>query len=100
MVREKLFPIPLAVESLTGHRPHPTTGWRWATKGCCGVILETKRLGGKMLCSVEAVQRFMDAVEHAKAQEKSVSLPEPIAKPTSRAMKATEQLRAVTGGRI
>lgn len=97
MVREKLLPIPLAVESLTGYRPHPTTCWRWATKGSSGVILETKRLGGKMLCSLESVQRFMDAVERVKSQSK----PAPsvgIGGPTARSKKATQQLQDIVGG--
>ncbi len=41
-----------------GRRLHPSTLWRWSSKGLKGVRLETLRLGGRILCSVEAVTRF------------------------------------------
>ena len=41
-----------------GRRIHPSTLWRWHSKGIRGVRLDTLRLGGRILCSVEAVTRF------------------------------------------
>lgn len=41
-----------------GRRIHPSTLWRWSSRGIRGIRLETIRLGGRILCSVEAVTRF------------------------------------------
>lgn len=43
-------------------RPSYTTWWRWSSRGCGGVRLETIVRGGRRLTSVEAVQRFFDAL--------------------------------------
>ena len=62
---EKLFPVSSAVEQETGQRPHPSTLHRWRLRGIAGVKLETVRCGGRRLCSVESVQRFLDGVTAA-----------------------------------
>lgn len=62
---EKLFPVPKAVELATGRRPHPATCFRWRQHGISGVWLETVKLGGKRLTSVEAVHRFVEATTAA-----------------------------------
>jgi len=64
-MREKLFPIPEAYEQATGFRPSPSTCHRHRIRGCHGVRLETVRVGGKRLASVEAVRRFNEAVTRA-----------------------------------
>lgn len=43
---------------LDGKRIALSTLWRWTTKGCRGVKLESRRLGGRFVTSVEAVDRF------------------------------------------
>ncbi|MBL8753076.1 MAG: DUF1580 domain-containing protein, partial [Planctomycetes bacterium] len=43
------------------------TLFRWATKGCSGVVLETICVGGMRCTSKEALQRFFDAVTRARA---------------------------------
>ncbi len=43
------------------------TLFRWATKGCIGVVLETICFGGTRCTSKEALQRFFDAVTRARA---------------------------------
>ena len=53
----KLFP-----ERRNGKRPAVTTLWRWATKGCRGVKLETIRIGETLCTSAEALQRFFEGV--------------------------------------
>ncbi len=58
-VKEKLLKLLAAIEAATGQRPHPATVYRWHTRGIKGVRLVTVRLGGKRLCSVEAVLRFV-----------------------------------------
>src|SRR5262245_46280267 len=49
---------------------------RWATKGSRGVVLETICSGGSRCTSVEALQRFFDAVTEAKTVT-SVHGPQP-----------------------
>ncbi len=39
---------------------------RWATKGCSGVVLETIFVGGSRCTSVDALQRFFEAVTSAR----------------------------------
>ena len=40
------------------HHPHPSTLWRWYHQGVRGVKLEAVRLGGRLLTSQEALERF------------------------------------------
>ncbi len=62
---EELLSLPTAVEAATGQRPHPSTLHRWRLRGIKGVRLVTIRLGGKRLCSVESVLRFLAGVTEA-----------------------------------
>ena len=54
---EKLLTLAEAAALLPG-RPSTATIWRWRTKGTCGRKLESIALGGKVLTSAEALQRF------------------------------------------
>ena len=45
------------------------TLFRWATKGCRGVVLESLCIGGTRCTSKEALQRFFDGVTRARASE-------------------------------
>ena len=47
-----------------GKRLHKSTGFRWVQRGLRGVRLEAIRIGGTLCTSVEAVQRFFDALTH------------------------------------
>ncbi len=47
---------------LNGKRIATTTLWRWATSGIRGVRLETRRLGRRVVTSVEALDRFSAAL--------------------------------------
>jgi len=62
---EKLLPLPAAVKAATGQRPHPSTLHRWRLRGIAGVRLTTVRCGGKRLCSIESVRRFLEEVTAA-----------------------------------
>ena len=64
--KERLFPLVVAVERATGHRPHLSTVLRWASRGQNGVRLETKMLGGRRMTSTEAVDRYVAAVTAAR----------------------------------
>ena len=43
---------------IDGRKIHPSSLWRWARKGIHGVRLETRRLGGRFVTSLEALERF------------------------------------------
>ena len=43
-----------------GKRPHVATLFRWATRGCRGIVLETIQCGGTRCTSVQALQRFFE----------------------------------------
>jgi hypothetical protein len=45
-----------------GRKIHISTFYRWATIGCRGVVLETIQVGGSRCTSVEAMQRFFEAL--------------------------------------
>ena len=47
-----------------GKRPHVATLYRWATRGCQGVKLETIRVGGTLCTSAEALQRFCERLSN------------------------------------
>lgn len=75
---EKLYQLVEAVEKATGQRPHLSTCIRWCTRGCHGVKLESRVLGGtKRLTSEQAVLRFMDAVTAAKDGSVASDTPTP-----------------------
>lgn len=51
-----------ALPPVNGKRPHASTIWRWARKGVNGIRLETRRLGGRFVTSIEALERFSKAL--------------------------------------
>jgi hypothetical protein len=71
VARESVFSFGEAaryVGKLKGTKPIALqTLWRWATRGCSGVVLETIFVGGMRCTSKEALQRFFDAVTWARA---------------------------------
>lgn len=56
--------LPEASRSLPGN-PHPTTIYRWATRGVSGVRLESLRVGGRFYTSSEAIDRFLGRLDEA-----------------------------------
>ncbi len=58
-----------------GRRLHTSTLWRWSSRGLRGIRLETIRLGGRILCSVEAVTRF--SAKLAELDQHGVDNPPP-----------------------
>jgi hypothetical protein len=61
---EQLFPVPAAVEKATGRRPHPITCIRWRSK----LGLPSTKLGGRVMTSVEAVHRWIEATNRSEGQ--------------------------------
>ena len=58
---EDCFPIaelPSRLPRRRGKKIAHSTAWRWAMKGVRGVRLETRRLGGTLYTSMEALERF------------------------------------------
>src|SRR4051812_20698904 len=49
-------------ERRSGKKPHPSTLFRWARAGVGGVRLEPTRVGGPLCASLEAIQRFAEAL--------------------------------------
>jgi len=49
-----------------GKKLHISTLYRWASKGISGVRLETLRLGGTTVTSLEAIQRFGDRLQRLR----------------------------------
>lgn len=47
---------------LTGDKPHISTIWRWCSKGCKGIRLESIYIGGKRYVTVSAIERFIEAL--------------------------------------
>lgn len=62
---EKLLPLVEAVKQATGRNVHLSTVLRWSQRGSRGIRLESKVLGGRRLCSVEAVHRFIELTTRA-----------------------------------
>lgn len=51
--------------AVNGRHPHPSTVFRHALQGVDGIQLDTIRVGGRLVTSVEAVGRFIRAVSAA-----------------------------------
>lgn len=63
----KVFP------SRNGKRTHFTTVLRWCKRGIRGVKLESWRVGGTLYTSLQAIQRFVDALSGTTRPEPSES---------------------------
>lgn len=60
--RETLVSLTAAAElypAVDGRRPHPSTIYHQTTTGVGGVRLESVRVAGRVVTSVEAVARFL-----------------------------------------
>ncbi len=59
---------------IDGKRPHPSTIWRWITRGVRGVRLAHARLGNRIVTSVEALNRFANELAEQDTRERKASL--------------------------
>lgn len=65
----KLIPAINAVPGMEARKPlHQRTVYNWATKGKRGVILETVPVGGILVTSRQAIQRFFGKLASAREQ--------------------------------
>ncbi len=79
---EQLLPGPVAVERVTGDRPHYSTFFRWTQRGVVAsdgqrVRLEFVKAGSKRLTSVAAVRRFFQATTYAVSNSFASSILSP-----------------------
>ncbi len=62
-----------------GRRVHSATVYRWIATGINGIHLEAIRIGGSLLTSVEALQRFAERLtisRHVNDSDESLSRPD------------------------
>lgn len=74
LFEESLLSLSEATNELArvrGKKPHVSTLWRWAKKGIRGVKLEVICVGGQIITSKEALDRFCKNL--AKAPKKNQS---------------------------
>jgi hypothetical protein len=65
----KLIPAINAVPGMESRKPlHPRTLYNWATRGKNGVTLETTPVGGILVTTREALQRFFARLTEARQQ--------------------------------
>ena len=70
-IQEKMCTLTELAEKLSeehgrADRPYsPSTLWRWANRGVGGVRLQTKKVGGTLMASYEALQRFLGQINEA-----------------------------------
>lgn len=76
-----------------GKRIHVSAVYRWTQRGVQGIRLETIRVGGTTYTSVEALQRFADAL--TPETDDAVDLRETPRARLRQIGKASEQLRSV-----
>jgi len=62
-----LHPLVDAVYAATGRRPHLSTALRWCFKGISGTRLESWKVGGRRLTTIDAVNAFVDATTAASS---------------------------------
>lgn len=72
MAVQNYLTLSKAFEEATGRRLHPTTLWRFSTKGSGGTVLQTWMLGGRRVTTLAAVERFID--ERTKATMQPATL--------------------------
>ena len=60
---KQYLPLLTAVQKVTGIRPHLSTVLRWCTTGAHGRVLQSAKIGGRRLCTIEAVQAFIEVTE-------------------------------------
>ncbi len=84
---ERVLGLSEAAQLLPG-QPHTSSLWRWASRGRNGHRLETLLIGGRRYTSVEALQRFADALT---AQADSFLSTDHSLKRMDRAVRAAEE---------
>ncbi|MGA2065808.1 MAG: DUF1580 domain-containing protein [Thermoguttaceae bacterium] len=93
-------------ERRRGVKPNPATIWRWMLQGVKvkgqpeseAIKLESLVVGGTRCTSIEALQRFFDALTAAAdAEHSSAVTPPPVSKSRQKAIEAAERRLARAG---
>jgi hypothetical protein len=79
-----------------GVRPNVATLYRWAQTGCRGVRLETICVGATRCTSMEALQRFFDAIT-AASESRPVTPPPRLTRQRRQQIAAAERRLAQAG---
>jgi hypothetical protein len=91
ITRETLISMSEAAGRVPSFRPgkktHVATIFRWAQHGVRGVRLESIRFGGRLVTSVEALSRFVEALSNAPGDAPAPS-PAPAARRHAEAVAA------------
>jgi hypothetical protein len=74
-----------------GNRISLTTCFRWASRGCRGVVLETVRVGSRLVTSEQALERFVAALSRPSGGE--VAMPRPAKARSKASERAGRQLQ-------
>ena len=83
-------------ERRTRKRANVATLYRWTNGGCRGVRLDYLMVGGTRCTSLEALQRFFDALT-AAAEADQPPAPSPLPKSRQRQIEAAERRLAQAG---
>jgi len=79
-------------ERRAGARPNIATVYRWMIDGVRGIRLESIMVGGTRCTSVQALQRFFDALTAAAdAQYSAAIIPPPVTKSRQAAIDAAKR---------
>ena len=88
----------LCPERRRGMRPNVATIYRWMMQGVRGIKLESIVVGATRCTSIEALQRFFDALTDAADEEHSAAItPPPVSKSRQTAIEAAERRLARAG---
>jgi hypothetical protein len=98
---EETFSLTEAAKQLPcrrkGKRPNVATLYRWTHTGCRGVRLETICIGATRCTSLEALQRFFDALT-AQAERRPITpLPSKLTATRRKQIEAAERRLAAAG---
>ncbi len=67
-----------------GRKTHVSTLYRWATRGCRGVVLETIQVGATRCTSREALQRFYERLSSGQRPDEGDDRRPPSRSPSRR----------------
>jgi hypothetical protein len=83
-----------------GKRVSTVTMWRWATRGCDGVILESLQTPSGRVTSVAAIQRFFEALTERRRAGSRIQAPAPHRRSASRRQRDSEsaERKLIEGG--
>ncbi len=73
LLDEDLISPATGFEELTGHRPSPTSCWRWESKGRRGHKLKCVKVLGRTLTSRQEIRRWIAAVETDRIASQNTS---------------------------